>query len=44
MGIDPAAVLALLSDLTNRLARLQQENEQLRQALAAATTEPAPNA
>lgn len=34
MGIDPAAVLALISDLTSRLATAERENGQLRAALA----------
>ncbi len=34
MSIDPAAVLALISTLTQQIAELQQENAQLRQALA----------
>jgi hypothetical protein len=34
MGIEPAAILALISDLTTRLAAAESENAQLRQALA----------
>lgn len=34
MGIDPAAILAEISDLVQRLARAEAENAQLRQALA----------
>jgi hypothetical protein len=34
MTIDPSAVLALLSTLTAQVGQLQQENEQLRAALA----------
>lgn len=37
MNIDPAAVLALLSDLTQRLAASEQENATLRAALAQQT-------
>lgn len=36
MNIDPSAVLALLSDLTQRLAASEAENAQLRAALKAA--------
>lgn len=34
MNIDPAAVLALISSLTAQVAALEQENGQLREALA----------
>lgn len=34
MTIDPAAVLAVISELSGRVAALQQENAQLREALA----------
>ena len=34
MNIDPAAVLAVISDQAERIAALQAENEQLRRALA----------
>lgn len=34
MQIDPAAVLAVISDMAARIAALSAENEQLRQALA----------
>ena len=37
MQIDPAAVLALLSDLTAKLAASENENAQLRAALQTAT-------
>lgn len=33
VSIDPAAVLALISELTQRVAQLQGENEQLRATL-----------
>lgn len=44
MQIDPSAVLALLSDLTAKLAASENENAQLRAALQAAAPkeEPAP--
>lgn len=34
MQIDPAAVLAVISDLAQQIAALQAENQQLRAALA----------
>lgn len=34
MTIDPAAILALISSLTQQIAQLEQENAQLRAALA----------
>lgn len=39
MTIDPAAVLALISDLTSRLAAAEQENAQLREALSSTPTD-----
>lgn len=33
MTIDPSAILALISDLTSRLAASEDENAQLRSAL-----------
>lgn len=33
MGIDPAAVLAVISEQANRIAALEAENAQLREAL-----------
>lgn len=38
MDIDPAAVLAVISDQAVRIAALTAENAQLRAALAQATT------
>jgi hypothetical protein len=34
IGIDPAVILALISDLTARLAKAEAENAQLHAALA----------
>ena len=39
MGVDPVAILALISDLTQRIVFLEQENEQLRQQLATSDNE-----
>lgn len=33
MSIDPAAILALISSLTQQVAALEQENARLREAL-----------
>lgn len=41
MGIDPAAILALISDLTTKLAAAESENAQLRQALSEKNATPA---
>jgi hypothetical protein len=37
MGIDPAAVLAVISEQATRIAALEQENAQLRAALVPPT-------
>jgi hypothetical protein len=39
MNIDPSAILALLSSLTQQVAALSAENESLRQALAASAAD-----
>lgn len=40
MNIDPAAILALVSTLTQQVASLEQENAQLRAALAEGADSP----
>lgn len=42
MNIDPAAVLAVISEQATRIAALEAENGQLRAALAERTTENKP--